>query len=120
MIRSVKTRSIPSLPKALDRFLPICAGYDPVTSRFEKDFADRERLLIVVDTQDRSLWLHDWGATRMLELKPGLQSEMFRYRLFDQRIQSDTNPTKKDAFRKVARMPMAHKCGCKLTRTRER
>lgn len=56
----------------------------------------------------------------MLELKPGLQSEMFRYRLFDQRIQSDTNPTKKDGFRKVARMLMAHKCGWKLKRTRER
>src|SRR5208282_4686019 len=47
-----------ALLKTLQRFLAATAGDYVIAAGFQHDFADGERLFVIVDAEDRSFWFH--------------------------------------------------------------
>jgi hypothetical protein len=105
-----------ALAETFDGFFAVCTGDYAVATGFEEDFANGEGLLIIVNAQDRSLWLHDWGRHARLKqfARPAIKKTSLSF--IESENSDDENPTKKDAIRKVARMLMAQKCRLKFVR----
>src|SRR5262249_53427916 len=48
----------PSLEESLERVFPAVEAGHAISTRLQHNFAMRQRLLVVIDTKDRTFWFH--------------------------------------------------------------